>query len=250
MSKLFKIGVMKVAVVTGAAKGLGKVFADFLANQGYVVVVHYNKSKKEAQETLGEIQRKSSGSIKISADLKDEIQVRVMFSKILKKFGRIDLLINNVGNFLYREFSKTTNAQFRDVIESNLYSTLFCSREALKYMRIEKNGQIINTGCVGAERITITRNSTPYFMAKTNIYILTKIMAHDEAKYGIKVNMISPASLAEDIFDSRQFPMRRKASYADVLKVLKFLISKDAYYINGANIEVAGGFVPGLSKGK
>lgn len=241
---------MKVAVVTGAAKGLGKEFVTFLAKNGYVVVVHFNKSKREVNKTLETIKKSSPQSFKIAADLKDETQVAAMFRIINKEFGRIDLLVNNVGNFLYKEFSKTAIDEFKDVIESNVYSTLYCSREALTLMRNQKSGQIVNVGSAGAERINITKKSTPYFMAKTNVYILTKIMAWEEAKYGVRINMISPVSWKSDIFDPKTLPTGRKAQLKDIINALKFLISEEAYYINGANIEVAGGFIPGLVLGK
>lgn len=240
----------RVAVVTGAGKGLGRAFAIALAKWGYTVVVHYNFSEKEAGEVLAEIKQKSPESISIKSDLTHENEVEIMFGTISKKFGRVDLLVNNVGNFAYGEFSKTTNVQFRDIIESNLYSTLYCSRAVLTLMKKQRYGVIINIGCVGAERITITQKSTPYFIAKTSLYMLTKIMANEDAGGGVRVNMISPASMASDIFKLSDFPMGRSANYDDVVKALRFLISDDAYYINGANIEVAGAFIPGLAQGK
>ena len=236
----------KVAVVTGSAKGLGKAIALSLAHDGFSVVVHFKKSKAEAEAVLGKIKKKSPRSFTVSGDLTDEKQVKSMFDKISKEFGRVDLLVNNVGNFLYKEFSKTTNSEFRDIIESNIYSALFCSREVLKMMRKQKSGYIINIGAVGADKIQILEKSTPYYMAKTALYSLTKIMAWEEAQNGIHVNMISPASIETDIFKAGDFPMGRSANYDDVVKVLKFLTGDDAYYINGANIEVAGAFISGM----
>jgi len=236
----------KVAVVTGSSKGLGKAIAFSLADWGFTVVVHYRKSKTEAQKTLNVILEKSPKSILVFGDLTDEKQVETMFDQIHKKLGRVDLLVNNVGNFLYKAFSKTTNSEFRDIVESNIYSALFCSRAVLPKMRKQKSGHIINIGTVGADKIQILEKSTPYYMAKTALYSLTKIMAWEEAKYGIHINMVSPASLETDIFKVSDFPMGRSVNYDDVIKVLGFLTSADAYYINGANIEVAGAFIPGM----
>ena len=236
----------KVAVITGSAKGLGQAIALSLAEEGFTVVVHFLKSKAEAENVLNLARKKSPKSIMVSGDLTDETQVKSMFSKVYKRFGKVDILVNNVGNFLYKEFSKTTNSEFRDIFESNVYSALFCSRAVLPNMRRQKSGHIINIGSVGAETMTVTEKSTPYFMAKNALYSLTKIMAWEEAKYGIHVNMVSPASLETDIFKASDFPMGRSANYEDVVKVIRFLTSDDAYYINGANIEVAGGFIPGM----
>ncbi|MEK9146791.1 MAG: SDR family oxidoreductase [Patescibacteria group bacterium] len=237
---------MKVAVVTGSSRGLGRALVLALAQEGYTVVVHFHKSIGEASEVLRQVRTKSPDSIKVHANLTDEKQVEVMFGEILAKVGRVDLLVNNVGNFLLREFAKTTNRQFRNILESNIYSTLFASRAVLPQMRKRKSGQIVNIGAVGAERIILRKRVVPYYLAKSGVYILTKVMASEEAKNGIKINMISPGSMALDIFKASDFPMGRSAKYTDVISALKFLISDEAKYISGANIEVAGAFIPGF----
>lgn len=236
----------KVAVVTGSAKGLGRAISLALADLGFTCVIHYRTSKKEALEVLKLVQKKTPDAIALSGDLRNEEEVNRLFGKIFKKFKKVDLLVNNVGNFVYRGFSKTTSTQIVDLLESNIYSALFCSRAVLPSMRKEKSGHIVNIGVVGADRLNLPEKSAPYFFSKNGVYILTKMMAHEEAKYGIHVNMISPASLETDIFKTNDFPMGRSASYEDVIKVLEFLISDKAYYINGANVEVAGGFIPGI----
>lgn len=241
---------MKVAIVTGSAKGLGAEIAKFLAHEKYTVVVHYRKSADEANKVLAEIKKGSPESIAICADVTNEEEVGKLIAEVVKKFSRIDLLVNNVGNFVFKEFNKTSNAEFRDMIETNLYSTLYVSRAVLPVMRRQKSGNIINIGAVGAERLIIRENSTPYFLGKTGVYVLTKVMAAEEAKNKIRINMISPSSMKTDIFEAHDFPSGRPASYSDVMHALSFLISADGSYINGANIEVSGGFVPGLQRSK
>lgn len=238
----------KVAVVTGASGGLGKEFAISLSKSGYDVVVHFRHSKKEAQETAKLVEKNGTKAFLVSGDLLNEKDVDKIVKQVIEEFGRIDLLINNVGNFLYKDFGKTTNEEFRDMVESNIYSTLYVSRAVLPIMRKQKEGQIINVGAVGADRIIIRAKSTPYFIGKTGVYILTKIMAWEEAKNGIKINMVSPASLVEDIFKASEFPMGRSARPSDVVKAVEFLISGENSYINGENIEIAGATVPGIEK--
>ena len=235
-----------VAIVTGASRGLGKAIALALAENGFTPVVHYNKSRDEANGVLATLAKKGSDSFAVRADLRDEKGSLKMIDEVFGKFGRIDLLVNNAGNFLYKKFGETTNGEFCDIVESNLYSTLFTTRAALSIMRKQKYGNVVNIGAVGAERIQLREKSMPYFLAKTAVYTLTKAMAWEEARYGIRINMISPASLTVDIFKPADFPMGRSANYDDVIKTLLFLISEEAYYINGANIEVAGGFVVGM----
>ena len=236
----------KVAIVTGSAKGFGKALVLALANSGYKVVIHFRKSKKEAEKVLSLVRKKSPDSIVVSGDLTCEKVVNGIFRMIFERFGRVDLLVNNVGNFIYKEFSKTSFDEFRDVVESNIYSTFLCSRAVLPLMRKQRSGHIINIGTVAVDSLTIREKSTPYFMAKNSLYFITKAMAWEEARNGIHVNMVSPASLQTDIFKPSDFPMGRSAKFDDVIKVIKFLTSGDAYYINGANIEVAGAFIVGM----
>ena len=236
----------KVAVITGAAKGLGCEIALFLAKSGHIVVIHYKDSEKEALSALEKIRKNSVESIVVSGDLRSEKEVSKIFEDIFKKFGHVDLLVNNVGNFVYKKLEDTTNREFRDVIESNIYSTLFSSRAVLPAMRKQKSGSIINIGAAGAERFILRERVVPYFMAKNGVYLLTKAMAAEEAKYGIHINMVSPSSLKVDIFKKSDFPMGREAKYSDVISAIKFLLSRDAYYITGANIEVSGGFTAGM----
>lgn len=240
----------KTAVITGSVKGLGRYIAFSLAKDGYTVALHYNKSRKEAEKLLFDIKKISPDSILVQADLRIDKEVKNEFKKIFLELKSVDLLINNVGNFIYKKFEDTSNEEFADILETNVLCTLYCSRAVLPQMRKEKKGHIINIGTVGADTLTLRQKSAGYFIAKNGLYHLTKMMAWEEARNGIHINMISPASLAEDIFEADQFPMGRSANYEDVYKVLRFLTSEDAYYINGANIEVAGAFIPGLSKGK
>lgn len=237
---------MKVAVVTGASKGLGSEIVMELANAGYSTVVHYRSSRSDAEKIVSKIKKRGGDSIALPCDLTNEEKVSKMFDEVNSNLGRIDLLVNNVGNFLFKKFSDTSNFEFRDIVESNIYATLYCCRAALSYMRKQKSGYIINIGSVGAERFTLREKSVPYFLAKNAVYILTKTMAWEEAPNGIHINMISPSSMKTDIFEKKDFPMKREARYKDVISVLKFLTSPDAYYINGANIEVSGGFIPGM----
>jgi len=127
--------VQKVVVVTGSAKGLGKAMAIALSKDGFTVAVHYNRSRKEAEEVLAKIKHKSPKSILVEGNLTDENQVLSAFNKITKSLGRVDLLVNNVGSFIYKKFAETTVAEFKETVETNIYSSYFCSQLALKLMR-------------------------------------------------------------------------------------------------------------------
>lgn len=234
----------KIALITGSNRGLGGAVALEMAKHGSIIILNYRKNKTEAEKVLAEVKKYSPKSILIKADVTNENQVETMFSDILKKFHRIDILMNNVGNFCFCKFSELSNADFKDVIESNIYGTLFCSRAALEIMRKQKSGNIINVGCASCDRITIREKTTPYYLAKTGIYMLTKVMAMEEATNNIRINMISPGILETSI-TKEKVPAGRDATFQDIINVILFLLDEKSSYLNGANIEVAGGWVPG-----
>lgn len=230
----------KIALVTGSAKNLGRAIAIDLARQGAKVVVVYHQSKKEADKTLMEVKKHSTGII-IKADLKKEKEVTSMNRFIEVKLGRVDILINLVGNFIYEPISTTSFEKFKDVIESNLYSTFLCCKEFLPGMVENKWGRIINFGNVGSENIQIREKTTPYLIAKTSVIMLTKVLAHEYAIFGITVNSISPGVLKTSIAKPKT-PTGIYADFSDIINTINFLLKKESAYINGANIEVAGGF--------
>lgn len=234
----------KTALVTGSAKNLGRAIALDLARQGAKVAIHYNSSQKEASQTLKEVKRLSTG-IAIHANLINPSDVSSMILKIKSDLGPVDILINIVGNFIYEPITKTTFPKFRDVVESNLYSTFLCSQKTLPTMIKKKWGRIINFGNVGAENVVIRKNTTPYFIAKAGVISLTKVLAYEYAKYGITVNSISPGILSTSIVKAKT-PSGRFIQFSDIINVVNFLIKDESSCINGANIEVSGGWRTGF----
>lgn len=235
----------KIALVTGSAKNLGRAIAIDLAKQGTTVVIHYHSSKKEAEETIKEVKKYSDGMI-VKADLTNPSQVTSMIQFIKVKHGSIDILINLVGNFIYSPIAKTSFEKFKDVIESNLYSVFLCSQEILPGMVKKKWGRIINFGNVGAENIQVREKTTPYLISKTGVIMLTKVLAHEYAKYGITVNSISPGILETSIAKPLT-PTGKYIQFTDILNAVNFLLQEESGMINGANLEVAGGFRLGFS---
>lgn len=235
----------KIALITGSSKNLGRAIALNLAQQGAKVVIHYHHSEKEAQKTLAEV-KKYSGGIIVCADVTNPNEVSAMMRTIQQQLGSIDILINLVGNFIFEPITITKFEKFRDVIESNLYSAFLCCKEALPAMTKKKWGRIINFGCVAAENITIREKTTPYYIAKTGVIMLTKVLAYEYARYGITINSISPGILETSIAKPST-PTGRNASFKDIINAINFLLKEESNYINGANIEVAGGWRLGFS---
>lgn len=234
----------KIVLVTGSGKNLGRYLAISLAKKGARVAVHYHHSHDEAEKTLSLIKKSSTGAI-FQADLSQEKEVALLFRNIRKKLGPVDILVNLIGNFIYLPFSGTTFTKFKDVIESNLYSTFLCCRKVLPYMKKKKWGRIINFGCVAADSLTVRKNTTPYYIAKTGIIMLTKVLAYEYAKDGITVNSISPGILKTSVAKPPT-PTGGYAQFEDIENAVNFILSPASGYVNGANIEVAGGWRPGI----
>src|SRR3989344_1410632 len=124
----------KVALVTGSAKRTGKAIALALAKNGADVVVHYNKSKKEASETAECIRKLGRNSISVKADLRNIKEVNAMFKTVVKKFKKIDILINNVGNFIFKDIGKLSSDEWHFLLDTTLNSTYHCCMAVLPYM--------------------------------------------------------------------------------------------------------------------
>lgn len=227
---------MKTVFVTGSAKGLGKALVKYFASLKYDVVIHYNTSRQEAKTLQNELKAKGVSTLLVDGDLTDEKTVKKVFQKIKVKFGKLDVLINNVGSFIYKPITKTSFDEFKDVIESNVYSVFLCSKEAVHLM--DESSQIINFGCASCDRLPIRKNTTPYYMAKTSIYYLTKLLAKE---LKVKVNMVSPGILESSI---APVDKDKIISFNDIIKAVNFLLSENANNINGANLEVAKGWIP------
>lgn len=234
----------KVALVTGAANNLGRAIAVHLAKQNIKVAVHYHTSKRDAQKTLSEVIKYSSG-LTVQTDLKDPEEVSSMVRTIELELGSIDILINLVGNFIYQPITQTSFDEFRDVLESNLYSTFLTCQHLLPQMKKGKWGRVINFGCVGADSVTVRKKTTPYYIAKTGVIMLTKVLAYEYAKYGITINSVSPGILETSIAKPST-PTGIYAQIKDILNAIDFLLKEESGYINGANLEVAGGWRPGF----
>jgi NAD(P)-dependent dehydrogenase (short-subunit alcohol dehydrogenase family) len=233
----------KTILITGSAKGLGRALALHCVEEDGLVVGHFRTSKKEAEETLAALRKHNPACAMYQANLRSEEETRAMLEQILKEHNRIDVLINNVGNFIFKPIEETELSDIRDVIETNLYSSFLMTKIVAEKMKEQKSGHIINIGCAGAERMVIREKTTPYYIAKSGVIMLTKIFAHAYAKYGLNINAISPGILETSVA-KLAVPAGRYASFDDIWNAVTFLLSPSSNYLNGANIEVSGGWIP------
>jgi 3-oxoacyl-[acyl-carrier protein] reductase len=231
----------RVALVTGGGKGLGREVAIELAKEGATLIINYRSDKRSAEETLSMVRKYGQNSQIVQADVTQPSDVDRLFGGIRSDYGEVDILINNVGDFIFKPLMETSDMEFTDTIESNLYAAFFCSRRALGAMN-SGYGRVINIGAVGADRLLLRKRTAPYYIAKTGLFMLTKIMSL-ECSQGVTVNMISPGVLPNGIRPEGA----RVVDYEDVTRAVLFLVGGGAGEVNGANIEVSGGWSLGMS---
>lgn len=234
----------KVALVTGSAKGLGAAIALALAKAGCIIIVNYLHSEGQAQATLNKIKPYSPDSISLRADVTISSEAKELIGTIVQRFGRIDILINNVGDFLFKPLASTSTKEFESVLSSNLSSVFICTQAALPHMRKNRYGRIISFGSCGCDRILVRKNTTAYYIAKSGVYALSKAIAMEEAGHNITSNIISPGIL-ETSAVKHPVPVGRVGKPEDIINAVLFLLDERSAYISGANIEVAGALVLG-----
>lgn len=235
---------MKVALVTGSAKGIGKAIAADLAAHGYTLVLHYKSSQSEAAAMLSSIIGVSPKSIMLQADLTKTQDISQLFSTIESTFGQLDVLINTVGNFgQYHELEHVTVEEFDDVLDTNVRATFLCMQTGLPLLRQSARARIINFACASAEHALARKYTVPYYIAKSGIVTLTKSWAEILAPERITVNAISPG-IVENSTITQDVPMGRPAYFSDITAAVQFLLSDAADYVSGANIEISGGWIP------
>lgn len=231
----------KVALVTGSAVGIGKAILLTLAKNGCNIILHYLQSTDEVKKTLSELKKYNIKVLPVSSDLTKEEDVKFLFSKIKTYYKKLDILVNNVGNYLKKDLANLTIKEWHEVINSNLNSTYYCTHYALPIMRKSKAGRIINIGYASSGQIIAKPKILPYQIAKTGILLMTKAYAQTEAKNKILINMISPGVMENSMhYPKKEIPLKKTGSLKEFADFTLEVIKND--YITGAHIEYAGGF--------
>lgn len=238
----------RVAIVTGSGKGIGRAIARRLAADGFSICVNYQNDAAAAQETLAQVQPAAPRSTMIQADVAKPEGAKHLIDETLKTFGRIDVLVNNVGPFLVKSVFDTEIDEWRRIIDGNLSSAFYCIKFTLPTMRAQKNGHIINLGSLNAENARGAPTTTAYNAAKSGLVVLSKSVARSEARYGIRCNLVNPGFIetyATTDADHREIPslvpLGAMGKPEDIAEAVAFLISDKARYITGAVLNVHGG---------
>jgi len=233
----------KVALVTGSSRGIGRAIALRLADDVGTVVVHFKQDQKNAEETVRSIKSKDASTGMFSADLTDREGTIKLIDEVKRTFGKIDILVNNFGPIIVKDWDKFSDEEWDAIIRSNLHSARWAMEAVLPEMREQKWGRIINLGYNRVEEISAFMTITPYAVAKTGLLILTRTAAKNEAPNGITVNMVSPGLIEGGVLpQNKKVPIGRTGTPQDVAAAVGFLCSEKAGYITGANLVVAGGW--------
>lgn len=240
----------KVVLITGASSGLGYSTAKYFAKKGYNVVIHYNCHEKEAKELEKEIIEKyQAKTLIIKANLQNETEIKNMIEKVTNHFGKIDVLINNAAIAIDTTFTNKTKANFLKILDINLIAPFLISKYVSKNMLENKKGSIVNVSSTNS----IDSNypySMDYDASKAGLNLLTKNLAVELSPY-IRVNAVAPGwintpmnkDLDQNFKDEelKKIALGRFAEPEEIAKIIYFLASDDASYINGSIIIADGG---------
>lgn len=240
---------MKVALVTGASRGIGRACALRLAKDGFTVMINYAHSAKEAENVLSLIQENGGDGMIYQADVSKLDDVKRMMRDVVKAYGQIDVLVNNAGivrdEYVLMLNPDTLNACF----DLNVKGYFYCAQQAVLKMFRRKCGAIINMSSVSG--ILALPGQSVYGATKGAINTMTATMAKELAPYGIRVNAVAPGFIETEMLDAlppekkeeylNAIPLHRLGSVEDVAGVVSMLASDDAAYITGQVITVDGG---------
>ena len=241
----------KVALITGATRGIGKEIALELAENGFDIAINYRSEKDVSDEVKNEIEKNGVRCEFVKADVSDFEQCESMVKDIIEKFGRIDVLVNNAGITRDGLIMRMKKEDFESVIDVNLTGTFNVTRNVIPYMIKQRSGRIISLSSVVG--VAGNAGQTNYSASKAGIIGFTKSLAKEVASRNILVNAVAPGFIDTDmtkvLSDSvkegihAQIPLRRMGTPREVAKVVKFLSSEDSSYITGQVINIDGGMV-------
>jgi 3-oxoacyl-[acyl-carrier protein] reductase len=237
---------MKTALVTGSAVRLGRALVERLASAGYAVWVHHWRSEDEAKRVAHGIVEAGGVAHVVGGDIGSPEAVEHIVNEIRRVSGRLDLLVNNVGQYPTGNLLRMEPEHFKRTLDVNLVGAYHLIHDSLPLFP-ESGGHIVNIGYTGLGALASSPTNTAYVISKTGLLLLTRSYAELLGPRGIRVNMVSPGQLDNSVDLPENFadsvPLGRAGRVDDIIETIMFLISDRADYITGQNIEVAGGYM-------
>jgi 3-oxoacyl-[acyl-carrier protein] reductase len=241
----------KVAVVTGASKGIGAGIAKHLAAEGAAVVVNYASSKEGADRVVDEISKRGAKAIAVQADVAKKKDIERLFAETKKAFGKIDILVNNAGVYRFEPLEAVTEEEFHRQFNTNVLGLILATQEAAKYFGPE-GGSVINISSLAS--LATPPMTVVYSATKGAVDAITGVLANELGPKGIRVNAINPGPVATEGFDAGGFagsdfekettartPLGRIGQTDDIAPAAVFLASDDSKWITGETLLIAGG---------
>lgn len=241
----------KVALVTGASRGIGREIALGLAKQGADVVVNYSGSEERANQVVAEIKGLGRNAVAVQCDVSNSESVANMVKATIDTFGKLNILVNNAGITKDNLLMRMKEEEWDDVININLKGVFLCTKAVTRQMMKQRGGRIINISSIVG--VSGNPGQANYVAAKSGVIGLTKTTAKELSSRGITVNAIAPGFITTDMTDKltedvkeqmlKQIPLARFGEPSDIANVVVFLASEDSRYMTGQTLHVDGGMV-------
>lgn len=241
----------KVALVTGASRGIGRAIALELAKHGAKVAVNYAGNEEKAKQVVAEIIALGSEAIAIKADVANSQEAAAMVKETISAFGSLEILVNNAGITRDGLIMRMKEDDWDDVINTNLKGVFNCSKAVTRQMMKQRYGRIVNISSVVG--VLGNAGQANYVAAKAGVIGLTKSLARELANRNITANAVAPGFIETDMTEDlpsevkeelmKQIPLGKLGSATDISRVVRFLVSDDANYMTGQTLHVDGGMV-------
>ncbi|MEI8291622.1 MAG: glucose 1-dehydrogenase [Verrucomicrobiota bacterium] len=243
----------KIALVTGASRGIGAAIALDLAQAGAAVAVNYCNSANKAEAVADEIKRAGGRALTVKADMAKHSNIEAMFDRVTKELGTVDILVNNAGVDLRKPTLDFSEEAYDQILDTNLKGAFFCAQYALRGMKAKGWGRVINISSV--HEVKPTGFCNPYSMSKGGMFMMMRELAFEFSQFGITINNIAPGAIRTDInrevlsdpaYEARviaKTPARIIGEPKDISRAVVFLAVPDARFITGASLFIDGGLV-------
>lgn len=241
----------KVALVTGASRGIGREIAIQLAKAGAKVAVNYSGSEAKANEVVDQIKADGGEAFAIQANVSNSESVDAMVKEVISQFGALDILVNNAGITRDNLLMRMKEEEWDAVINTNLKGVFICTKAVTRQMMKQRKGRIINIASIVG--VCGNPGQANYVAAKAGVIGLTKTTAKELSSRNITVNAIAPGFITTDMTDElhedvknemlKQIPLARFGNPSDIANVVRFLAADESSYITGQTIHVDGGMV-------
>ena len=239
----------QVALITGGAKGIGRGIALDLATRHWKIAFCYRTSDAEAKKTAQAITERGGHALSLQCDVADPVAAKALVARVEKEWGRIDVLINGAGPYHRINLFDETVEGWNEMFDGNLHPIFYLAQAVAPGMKARKAGRIISFSMANADQMEAQPDVTAHYIAKAGVLILTRTLAKTLAPYGITVNAISPGFIdsgsapPEELASmTKRIPAGYIGTVEDTVAAVRYLLSEEARYVNGANIQISGGW--------